>query len=165
LVSSSQVKINLNQLIGLSDAAIVGTVTGVKTEIRNFAPLPGEQAVYTVATVRVDEYLYNAAGLTDKQLTISLVGGRTDSQSTGVEMTLPVVGSQYVLFVKKAATADEYTIPAGPQGLFELVDQQIGKGKDQSWLAENVFGHPFNLTALRGALQNAKPEPLPGTAQ
>jgi hypothetical protein len=151
--------------VGASDAIVIGDLTNAQAYLS-----PDKTGVYTEYTVRVDEVLKQssaapilAGGFVDAQREggrVRFPSGRVQSYITHYQ-GVPVTGRRYVLFLKRNAQADVFTLLTGyeqrdghtypldgvdlPLGATEIPQFAAYKGVDEATFSKalrNALAHP-----------------------
>lgn len=164
-MSSLIAMINKNELIGLSNVAVTGTVNNIKSFATESTALPGEKEVYSDLTFKVDEYIYNPKSINLKEVTIRIAGGEIEKIKMLVEdVPTPEIGHKYVFFLNQGERSDLFLANIGSQGMFEINnDGSLGVGESQKNIIKNIFNKDLTVEELKKELETAKPEKMRGS--
>ena len=156
-------QLNKNQLLGLTNAVVLGKVTNTKSFTVPSEVLEGEKEVRTEVTIAIDSFLYNPQNLSLKEMKILERGGETEEVKMIVEDLAPFQKDHtYIVFLYQPEKSNAYS-SLGLQGVFEVEeDKSIGVGETQKQVLLDIFGRPLTLNQLQEEIAAAKPEPAPG---
>lgn len=156
-------QLNKNQLLGLTDAVVLGKVTNTESFTAPSEILDEEKEVRTEVTIAIDSFLYNPQNLSSKEMKILERGGETEEIKMIIEDLAPFQKDHtYVVFLYLSEKNNTYS-SLGLQGVFEVAeDKSIGVGETQKQVLLDIFGRPLTLDQLQEEIATAKPEPAPG---
>lgn len=165
IVNKDWIVVDKNQLLGMSDAVVIGTAISNKSFTRPSVVLSGEDDVYTNIVFGVDSYLYNPKNFSVNKITLTVLGGEASNVVMKIENEVPFkVGHKYVVFIKQQNNDLVFVPVAGPQGTYELdVSGEIVINDFQKGMIKNVFGQSLvTLEQLKAEIATAKLEPISG---
>lgn len=162
IISNLLAKINKNQLLGLSDLAVTGTIQDIQSFATSSKALTGQEEVYSNLKFKIDSYLYNPKSLEGEEIIIQIPGGKVGELSTFVEDSpTPELNHSYVMFLKKENTNNLFS-SIGAQGFFEIDNDTVGGSETQKDIIKNIFNKDLTIEELKVELETATPETMPG---
>ncbi len=129
-------RLSLNDLKGLSDAIVEGTVTAISNEIVNGIP-------FTNVDIAIADNGIFKGSLSNSVIRISYVGGALDQDRILTSSNSPSFekGENVIVFVREFADDATYSLVGGPQGKFIENDGKVYSHKNEKILGLDENGY------------------------
>lgn len=162
-VNGMLAKLDKNQLLGASDAVVIGTIISTESFKAPSDIFPNQDSVYTNVIIKVQQYPYNPKGYTYKQITVRTLGGQIGNEKTEVtEGHVYREGQTALMFVRQVNDSEFKDV--APQGTYTVnSDGSLGADEREHVFIRDAFGRDMNVENVKSELDLAIPVRLVGS--